>query len=276
MNKKVSIILPTKNGAKNIGKSISSVLNQTYKNIELIIVNDGSTDNTQEIISQCQNNDQRIICINNQVNIGIQKSLNIGIENSTGDYIARIDDDDSWTETEKLQKQVDFMKSNPDFGLVGTGAILIYEKGTEINRYLLPELDIDIRKRILAKNCFVHSAVLIRKSILDQTGLYSEDNSKLHVEDHDLWLRIGEKTKFANISDYAVTLTISENSITSKNRVNQAKKMIILACENRKKYPNFYINYMIGIIRYAFFIIASFFPINRKLIYKIQAFVREV
>ena len=105
-NSLISIILPVYNGEETIKKSIESVLMQTYKHFELIIINDGSLDNTEKIIEQFD--DPRIILINNENNKGLIKSLNIGLENSKGGFISRIDCDDVWVCEDKLEEQLNF------------------------------------------------------------------------------------------------------------------------------------------------------------------------
>lgn len=251
MQKKVSIILPTYNGGDRIGKSIKSVQDQSFQDWELIIVIDGSTDATFERVSRIAKQDSRIVIINNEQNQGIQKTLNDGLKKATGEYIARIDDDDVWIDVRKLQKQIDFLEQNPDYVLVGTGIILVDSKGVEITRYFFPETDQDIRKRILGQNCFAHPSVMYRKKVVDQIGNYSESVQDKHVEDYEFWLRMGIVGKFANLSEYSLLYQVANSSISGKNKLPQLKKCIHLSWRFRKDYELFYRNFFIVCLRYV-------------------------
>ena len=117
---RVSVILPAYNGERFIGRSIKSVLSQRLESFELIVIDDGSSDDTNSIIREFVGRDSRVRHLSNKENLGIQKTLNIGIRESRGEYIARIDDDDEWSDNDKLSRQVDFLDGNKDYVLVGT------------------------------------------------------------------------------------------------------------------------------------------------------------
>src|SRR3990167_5227886 len=106
----VSIILPTHNRSSLIGGSIESVLSQTFRDFELVVVNDGSTDNTRKVVDDFSMRDFRVRQVVNKTNLGLVGSLNKGVENAKGKYIARIDDDDRWCDKEKLEKQITFLE----------------------------------------------------------------------------------------------------------------------------------------------------------------------
>jgi len=165
-NPLVSVILPTHNGARYIRRAVESLQSQTYKNIEIIMVNDGSTDETSEIIFELKKNDPRIIIITNRVNLGYVKSLNVGAEKVTGKYITRIDDDDIFCDKERLETQVRFLEGHPDYVLVGGGMIKIDENNKEVSKYLFPEKDGDIRKAILISHSIAHGTVFLEKILL--------------------------------------------------------------------------------------------------------------
>jgi glycosyltransferase involved in cell wall biosynthesis len=240
MDKNVSIILPTYNGAKYIKRAIESVISQSFSNWELLIIDDGSSDNTENIIKEYVKKDSRIIYFKNEVNLGIQKTLNMGLKEATGEYIARIDDDDEWIDKDKLQKQVEFLNNNSDHVLVGTGVIVVDEEGKELFRYLLPEFDKEIRSKILSKNCFVHSSVIFNKNVALSLGGYDESKYTRHVEDYDLWLKLGTIGKLANLPIYAVKFTSRDGSISSINKIEQFKKNISLIKNYKNKYPNYF------------------------------------
>src|SRR3989338_8758264 len=170
----VSVILPTYNRDKTIAKAIESVWRQSYKNLELIIVNDASKDATAKLVSSLAKYNPKIIILQNEINLGIVASLNKGIKAARGKYIARLDDDDVWCDDKKIAKQVDFLEKNPEYCLVGGGVIKVDKNDKEIVRYLLPKEDEYIRKKILINNVFAHTTVLFRKDIFLKVGGYDE------------------------------------------------------------------------------------------------------
>jgi len=245
----VSIILPTYNGSRFLKRSIESVIAQTYTAWELLVINDGSTDDTPAILAELQQIDSRIRYIKNIYNLGIQKTLNKGIKEARGVYIARIDDDDVWAETDKLEQQISFLEENPEYVLVGTGVIQIDEQGQEIVRYLLPETDHSIRTGLLAQNRFVHSSVVMKKDTLIELDGYSESPEVRHVEDYDLWLRMGTKGMLANLPLYGVRLTIQSSSISGANKIDQFYKNISLIKKYKEYYPGFSTSILLGYAR---------------------------
>jgi len=244
MDTLISIILPTYNGAKRIQGAIESVLGQSHASWELLVIDDGATDNTAEIAARFTVNDHRIKYFKNDTNLGIQKTLNRGLAEAKGKYIARIDDDDVWIDIDKLKEQIEFLENNQDHVLIGTGFVAVNEQGTEIFKYLNPKEDKDIRADMLRKNCFVHSGVVFRRDIALQQGGYSESEEVMHIEDYDLWLKLGSVGKLANISSYSVKLLLRSESISSKNKVGQLRKSI----KNIGKYKDVYPNYLSSVV----------------------------
>ena len=242
MNNKiiVSVVLPTYNRAYLLSGAISSVLNQTFQDFELIIVDDGSTDNTKEVVENFQKKDNRIKYIRNEENLGIQKTLNKGIGMSEGKYIARIDDDDEWIDNNKLKNQVDFLELNQDHVLVGTGAVVVDENNKEIFRYLCPKEDNIIRKSILSKNCFLHPSVVFKKESFLAVGGYDESSDVRHIEDYDLWFKLGIVGKFANLNIYAVKLKNSGKQISFKNQRKQLNGYFLFIKKYKDSYPGYY------------------------------------
>jgi glycosyltransferase involved in cell wall biosynthesis len=260
----VSIIIPTYNGANRIFGAIRSVVSQTYTNWELFVIDDGSTDNTGVIVSNFIKNDIRIKYVKNDVNLGIQKTLNKGLRGATGEYIARIDDDDIWIDEKKLEKQVEFLEKNNDYVLVGTGAIVVDEQKEELFRYLVPSLDQEIRNKILLKNCFVHSSVMFRKETVVKMGGYDESSSTLHVEDYDLWLRLGTVGKFENLPIYATIFSLREGSLSSVNKIDQFRKNINLIKLYKNKYPRYFLAYIFNHLRLLSFNIFKYSLSNKS------------
>ena len=273
MDTNISIILPTYNGSKYIQRAIESVISQTYKNWELIIVDDCSSDNSFDIINNFLH-DERIEYFKNDRNLGIQKSLNYGISVAKGYYIARIDDDDIWIDKEKLAKQMAFLEKNKDHVLLGTGVVVYDESNKYLYKYLLPETDKEIRNKILLKNCFVHSSVIFQKEKFILVGGYDEGEYTRHVEDYDLWLRLGSVGKMINIQEYSTGFTFRENSLSSKNKIEQFKKNITLIKKYKNKYPSYSKAITFGYLRLFLYKIFLLLPFE-KLKYKFMILYKK-
>jgi glycosyltransferase involved in cell wall biosynthesis len=235
----ISILLPTYNGSHRIKEAIKSVTDQTYKNWELLVLDDGSTDNTEEIVREFSLKDERVKYIKNDVNLGIQKTLNKGIHESKGECIARIDDDDVWIDKEKLAKQISFLDDHKDYVLIGTGLIAVNEKGEDIFKHIHPQEDKDIRNAILNKNLFTHSSVLFKKDSALEVGGYNESKEARHIEDYELWLKLGTIGKFANLPSCSVKLVLRNESISSQNKIEQFKKSLNLIKNFKNQYPHY-------------------------------------
>lgn len=238
----VSVVIATYNRQKYIARAIESVGAQTYANMEIIVVNDASTDNTAEVLAALAAQYPRLTVITNERNLKLVASLNKGIAASQGKYIGRLDDEDFWCDTQKIQKQVEFLQQHPDHVLVGGGAIKIDENGKEVSRYLLPQNDQDIRKVLLAYNPFVHVSVLFYKDIFLKAGGY--DQAFDGLEDWEAWLRLGTFGKLHNIPEFFVTyighsLKNAGYVANTFKRSRQRKVTVSLAKKYRSQYPGF-------------------------------------
>jgi len=219
-NKMISIIVSIYNSDKTLVSMIDSVLYQTYKNFELILINDGSKDNSSNIIKKYLKKDKRIVLIDKE-NSGLTKSLNIGLKRVKGDYIARLDADDIWKK-DKLEKQMKFLEENKDYFLVGTAYDEIDEEGSVIyvnQRTKLLITDNIIRENIVKFNPFLHSSVLFRKEILDTIGFYNEKFK--YTQDYEYWIRIMSKYKVANIDETLASRRYSNDMISIKKEKEQ-------------------------------------------------------
>ncbi|SDZ46632.1 Glycosyltransferase involved in cell wall bisynthesis [Evansella caseinilytica] len=194
---KVSVIIPTHNRAKLVKKAVESVLNQTYKNLEIIVVSDGSTDDTDFVINECKKSDQRIKYISYHPAKGGNIARNIGIKNAKGEFMAFLDDDDEWM-PEKLELQIQEMKKNPKIGLVYTGVEIIYDK-ENIKYYSSPEKQGDLSEEILITNYIgTTSSVMIKGELIKEIGMF--DESLKALQDYDLWIRTCQKTQVAAVA----------------------------------------------------------------------------
>lgn len=268
-NPLITILLPTYNGSRFITGSVESVLQQTFQDWELLVIDDGSIDDTREIVKEYERKDKRIRLIKNPVNLGIQKTLNKGLLEARGEYIARIDDDDRWVDKKKLEAQIMFFRNYPEYVLVGTGVIVIDEKGRELFRFLNPQTDKEIRNIILSKNCFTHSSVVFKKDIALEYGGYNESEDVRHAEDYDLWLAMGTKGEFYNIAEYSVVFTLRPGNISSQNKIVQFKNDIVIARKWRRHYPHYCKAVMRNYVRlffYGFFRVIPLVGIKNRIL----------
>ena len=183
----VSVIIPTYNREEKVCRAVSSVLDQSFTDFEIIVVDDASADNTVERLKQFKN---RIQVIRHPENKGVSAARNSGIKKSKGKYIALLDSDDYWL-PEKLKVQTDFFKENPD-AVICQARELWIRKGKRVNpakKHMKPSGDIFIPS---LKLCLVSpSAVMFKKLLLDEVGMFDEEFPV--CEDYDLWLRIAYK-----------------------------------------------------------------------------------
>lgn len=184
----ISVLMPVYNASKYLTFSIESILNQAFTDFEFIIINDGSYDNSEEIIMSYK--DSRILYIKNETNLKLIQTLNKGLSVASGKYIARMDADDI-ANPDRFEKQVHFLENNSEYGIVGSFAETFGIK-KQVLKYV--EDDADIRYALISHNPFIHSTVMLRRSILTIYKLqYCRD--QLHVEDYGLWIRMMNYTK---------------------------------------------------------------------------------
>lgn len=213
---KVSVIMPAYNAEKYIGEAIESILAQTYRDFELIIVNDGSTDRTEEIILNYS--DSRIVYLKNETNLKISDTLNRGIDIAQGEYIARMDSDDI-SLPERFERQVAYMDQNPKCVVCGTAAILFGEGMEE--QMAVPSDDPRYVKGQMIFHCpIIHPSVFIRKSTLQQNQIHY-DNEFNGSEDFELWWRLARYGEVTSLREKLIRYRIHPNQIT---RVKDYKK----------------------------------------------------
>jgi glycosyltransferase involved in cell wall biosynthesis len=235
----VTIVLPTYNRLKWLLKSIDSVVEQSYSNWELYVIDDISCDGTEEKMNELSVADSRIKYHKLPVTdeIGISKFLNFGIFNGHGKYIARLDDDDKWIDKDKLKKQVEFLEKNDDYVLVGGGVIAIDENEIELFRYLENETDTQIRKKALLSNPFTHPTVLFRRETAAKIGGY---RILEYAEDWDFWLMLGREGKLYNFPEYFAHYLMAGQNISLKNQRGLAKKLFEIIKAHKDYYPNYW------------------------------------
>lgn len=214
----VSVVMSAYNAEKFIGDSIRSILDQTYDNWEFIIINDYSSDNTSQIIERFSNNDSRINLLYNNENLGLTRSLNIGLKHAEGEFIARLDADDT-SEPLRLEKQVNFLNTHSDTVLVGSGGYLINNLGHKVSRINVISRESVIRRFMTHLNLFIHSSIMVRSRISEDIGWYREKFR--FAQDYDLILRVNDKYMLSNIPDHLVGWRISSTSETMQHHTLQ-------------------------------------------------------
>jgi len=217
----ISVIIPVFNGEKHLKESVESVLSQTYQNWELIIINDGSTDNTEKVI--LNQTDKRIRYFFNETNMGIIYSLNRGLDEAKGEFIARLDADDIALPF-RLEKQIKFLTGNKEYVLVGSYFHTIDAAGKYLQMVTFPDNDRDARSYLLLHNCFCHSSVMMRAAVIKELRY---DPEYQICEDYDLWYRISGKGKISNIPIFAALYRLHDGNTSQK------KKEIMFANVNR-------------------------------------------
>ena len=227
MNKLVSIVLPVYNGEKYLAQSIESVLQQDYKNIELIIVNDCSTDNTENIILKYKELDSRIVYIKNESNYKLPKSLNVGFAKAKGEYYSWTSDDNVYHK-DAIKKMVDYLDNHTNVGLVCTDMNIINENGDYLYRF-----KVGTYERILTGNN-VGACFLYRASVAVEVGEYSTD--LLYIEDYEYWLRIYFNSKIDYLNEVLYEYRHHSNSLTESKKNDVQNALECFLWNNLTKY----------------------------------------
>lgn len=231
VNLLVSIILPVYNGESTISASIESLLQQSYQNFELIIIDDGSSDNSLKVMKQFK--DKRII-IYTQKNNGLAKTLNYGVSVAKGELIARQDQDDISLPT-RIEKQVERFYVNKKLVLLGTNSLVINENNQYIGRYRFPHRNMDLQFLTNFYNPFVHTSVMMKKRDFEIIGGYAIDPKIQPPEDFELWNRMKKRGEIENLKEYLVHYRKSSNtmSYTYKQDIeDNYKKLVVINLQN--------------------------------------------
>jgi glycosyltransferase involved in cell wall biosynthesis len=205
----ITVVMPAYNAAKYIASAIDSVLQQSFSNFELLIINDGSTDDTENIIHSFS--DERIKLIN-QPHQGIAAALNLGLLNASASFIARFDADDICY-PQRLQKQFDFLHEHPEYVLVGSDVNYADRNGEYLYHYTnTGHTHEEIAVKITAFCPFIHSSVMYKKNIALQAGGY---DAKAHTfEDYRLWTKFITQGKVCNLSEPLIMVRLNPESVT--------------------------------------------------------------
>jgi glycosyltransferase involved in cell wall biosynthesis len=229
----VSVIVTTYNSGKYVGKTLNSVLNQSYKNFNIIVVDDGSSDNTIDIIST-YGDKCTLLHHENNCNLGQSATLNLGISKTKSPLIAFIDSDDMW-HSDKLREQVKTLTEYPDVGLVYTNGSLIDENDNVLCEILPASFMENNKPEDMLLKCYIKSpsAVMVRREVFDKVGLFK--TYLFNGKDHDMWIRISEIAKFHYIPQNLYYYRKHPNQISKKRSLwIDGFRILQEACE---RYP---------------------------------------
>lgn len=237
-NPRIDVIMSVYNGENYLRKAIESVLEQTYKNVKFIIVDDCSDDGSTDIINSFS--DERITVIRNKKTKGLTKSINKALKVAGGKYVARQDADDA-SLPRRFESQIDFLEKHPEVDVLGTSIILIDEKGNMIGERI-PNLN-PSRRSFFEGNELFHGSVVIRRDVLEAGGGYNELFK--YSQDYELWLRLAKEHNIRNLQIPLYAFRIHKSSISLKKTREQllfeiaarkiAKNELILDQELRNK-----------------------------------------
>lgn len=220
-NPLVSVLITVYNGLPLLKGVIEHLIAQTYQNIEIIVVDDASEDATMDYLKSVQ--DTRLKFYSNG-KMGRGKALNYGLSQCMGKYVA-VNDADDFSLPDRIQKQVDFMEANSDYGLVGSNFIKIFSENKK--EYSNKSLDnSNLRIELSKHSCLQHSAVMFRKSIMQKVGGY---NLKIkYLYDRDIFIRVAQTSKIANLPDYLVIINRHDNQFFNKSFKGFERKLFTL------------------------------------------------
>ncbi len=204
----VSVVMAVHNSEKYLREAIESILNQSYTHLELIVIDDGSTDSSKNIIRSFT--DPRVRFLENEFNSGIVFTRNKGVEAACGEYIATLDSDDIALPG-RLEKQADFLNRNPDHALCGTFYRTIDQNGRFLKKICYPTNNQDIVTFLTLGNCFCNSTIMVRRALAKE--LKYRDVFYIG-EDYDMWCRISQRAKVANLPIFGASYRVHETSIT--------------------------------------------------------------
>lgn len=227
---KVSVLMPVYNGAQYLQEAIDSILNQTYRDFELIIVDDGSTDDSPAIIYINAERDNRVVSLKNEQNSGICVTLNKGLDAAKGEYIIRMDCDDI-SELDRIEKQVAFMETHSEYGLLGSN-IRVFGDGIETYVF---DFDEDWRMCIadmIFATCVAHPAIIMRKKLIQKYHLRYDDSFR-GMEDYYMWWQIAKYAKISNLQEPLLNYRYHQKQVTQKKVDDKHRAMTMTFIKER-------------------------------------------
>ena len=207
----ISVITSVYNGADGIVRTLDSIVSQTLYDFEYIIIDDGSSDGSRETLTHYARVDRRVKVLANEKNLGLTASLNRCLSIACAPYVARIDSGDV-ASRDRFEKQLSFMNHNAEIGIVGSNDVAIFADYGRYKVYRRPLADESITRRLMYRNCFSHSTLMIRRSVFSDIGFYEP----YYAQDYDLIIRAKKKYQIANLPDFLCVRVQSAGDITTK------------------------------------------------------------
>jgi glycosyltransferase involved in cell wall biosynthesis len=217
MAPRVSVILTAYNAAPHVSGAIHSLLRQTFTDLEIVVVDDYSTDNTHRLVAGID--DPRLVILHHEVNEGPFVAANRGLEVARGSFIARLDADDR-ARPERLARELAWLDAHPDVGIIGTAYEVIDETGRPQGVRRMPTTDLEIRWQSLLLSPFLHSSVMIRRDLLRKHHLVYDPDLRMGG-DYELWSRLLPHTHARNLEEPLTEFRIWSGSISSTARPAQ-------------------------------------------------------
>ena len=231
----VSVVVPTYNAGRYVGEAIESVLRQTYKNFELIVIDDGSTDNTEEVVKRYGKQVRYI----KQKNSGIAEARNRGIHAARGELISFLDADDVFLK-HKLERQVRYMSDHPDCAMVYGNYSMMDEDGTLIHEDMFAHMGVSCRSGMVLKElllrCFIWTCtVVVKEEVFQKLGFF--DSKFVSGQDYDMWMRIAAAYKTGCVSEPLSVYRQNPNSITHKKAAARKPAEILVVEKAFERFP---------------------------------------
>jgi len=228
----VSVLMPTYNGERFLREAIESVLNQTFSDLELILVDDGSRDSTPRILAEFKDRDARLIVLTNERNLGIAGATNRALAAARGQYVALQDHDDI-SLPRRFRTQVDFLESHAEVALVGSAATLINDDGVSYADFPLPCEEIDIKWRLLfVGDAFHYSSIMVRRSAMQEIGGYGEDPAFRYSEAYDPVSRLAMRYQVANLPDKLLLWRSHSDATSIRHNPDQVRSGEVISFRN--------------------------------------------
>lgn len=224
----ISVVMSVYNAEMYLREAVESILNQTFRHFEFIIIDDGSTDRSKRILEEYASKDSRIHLVSRE-NRGLTKSLNEGLALVSGEFIARMDADDI-SLPERFERQLAYFERHPSVALLSSNMVVVDEDGGRISEYMLPPTQSEILWWTLFENPFAHPTVMLRRSLIAQSG-FRYDESVAVAQDFDLWERIICHHESANLS--AVLLKYRRHGDTINRKFANKQQEVVMRVRQR-------------------------------------------
>jgi len=225
----ISVIMCVYNREKYLPEAIESILNQTFRDFEFIIVNDGTTDRSKEILDAFEKKDLRIKVIDNPENLGIGKSISKGLEYCKGEYILIMDSDDI-SLPERFQRQFDYMESHLEIDVLGTGFNFINENGNDTGKYLIRPADPYVIRLEMFYRCMLHNPTIIaRSSFYKNYNEQKTEQLRIGSEDYAFWMRMNFDHLYSNLEDRLLLYRLHDKQLSNTAFFQQRQNILVSA-----------------------------------------------